>query len=469
MLKEKRSLFELLFLASDLVVVTFCWPLAYYLRFQLNLPAYFGKAPPFFDYYLPLVLLIVPIWAIVFRTLDLYRSVRGTRLISEILTLIRANLLATIIFMAVVYLLKEKQEPISRLVFLYFGLLSLFFSLFYRMAFRSFCRELRRKGYNLRFLLLIGDGQAAKYIAERVRRHKELGIQLIGCVGSENHYQYRYHGDVDKLSIIGNYGMLPQILRDLRVDQIIVALPLDDYQNIEKVMKATLSTPADVKVVPDYHQFVTLQPSLGEFEGIPVFNVQDTPLYGVGIVFKRITDLLLSIFGLLVLSPLFLVISLLIWITDGRPIFYRQQRLSLDGRAFKMLKFRSMRQNADPNGWTTANDSRVTKLGKFLRCSSLDELPQIINVIKGEMSLVGPRPERPIYVEEFRKSIPLYMLRHKVPCGLTGWAQINGWRGDTSIEERIKCDLYYIKNWSYFLDLKILVLTILKGFYKNAY
>jgi Undecaprenyl-phosphate glucose phosphotransferase len=228
----------------------------------------------------------------------------------------------------------------------------------------------------------------------------------------------------------------------------------------------------DIKIIPDLYQFVSVGGAIEEFEGLPVISLQESPIDGINLVTKRILDLTLALTISIVISPLLLLIAILVKTTSRGPIFYKQERVSVDGSSFSILKFRTMYTDAETHGpgWTTKGDSRVTPLGRFLRSWSLDELPQLLNVLRGDMSIVGPRPERPVFINEFRQRIPRYMLRHKVPAGMTGWAQVNGWRGDTSIDKRIEYDLYYIENWSLALDLKILFMTIFKGFRdRNAY
>jgi Undecaprenyl-phosphate glucose phosphotransferase len=250
-------------------------------------------------------------------------------------------------------------------------------------------------------------------------------------------------------------------------------LPLESIARLESIMKKIGPSMVDIKVIPDIYKFISLRGGIEDFDGMPVITLLDTPLHGWNDVLKRAVDVLLASVCLLVLSPLLFVIVLLIKTTSRGPMFYRQERMSLDGRTFLVWKFRTMRVDAERETgpvWASPDDARRTAIGRWLRHLSLDELPQLINVLRGEMSLVGPRPERPVFIQEFRQKIPKYMLRHKVPAGMTGWAQIHGLRGNTSVEERIVYDLYYIENWSLGLDFKILFLTLFRGFsHPNAY
>ena len=464
MLKQKRQLFELLFMASDLFVVTLAWFIAYALRFMLPwltelLPPEKGIPP--FEEYLKMVLFIWPIWAFVFRRFGLYRPMRGVRRIKEVWLLVNANALSILLFIAVTYLFREKSVPYSRMVFVYFGLVATVLTLAQRSVLRAALREVRRRGYNLRYLLVIGAGKVAGDIATRVRMHRELGIQLLGCLSRDGVERKGPRG----VPIVGSYAHLREILRTRDIDQVLVALPLEDNQCLPELMEALKDSLVDVKIVPDVYQFVSLGGTIEEFEGLPVIGLQNSPLEGINLVAKRVFDLAVGSVCLLVLALPMAIIAVLLKLTSSGPVLYRQKRVSFDGSSFTIVKFRTMYTDAERNGpqWSTHGDKRVTPLGRFLRTWSLDELPQIFNVLRGDMSIVGPRPERPVFIEEFRKHIPRYMLRHKVPAGMTGWAQVHGWRGDTSIDKRIEFDLFYIENWSLVLDLKILWMTLLHG------
>lgn len=467
MLKQKRQLFEYVFMAVDLIVVSAAWMLAYYLRFNTGwIEA--DKGVPDIKNYVAMLLFIWLIWAFVFKRMGLYRAMRGTRPTRELWLLINANAFALLLFIAMTYLFREKSVPFSRLVFLYFGILATVFTIAQRSILRSLLREVRRRGYNLRFLLIVGAGKVAGDIATRIRLHRELGIQVMGCLSRDGKDKKGPRG----IPVIGAYADLADLLKTRDIDQIIVCLPLEDNQELPNIMSQIGDSLVDVKIVPDLYQFVSVGGSIEEFEGLPVISIQGSPLEGINLFAKRVVDLILASVISIAISPLLLLIGLLIKLTSRGPIMYRQERISFDGTPFNIYKFRTMYTDAEADGpgWTSPGDKRVTPLGRFLRSFSLDELPQLYNVIRGDMSIVGPRPERPVFIQEFRRRIPRYMLRHKVPAGMTGWAQIHGWRGDTSIDKRIEYDLYYIENWSLFLDLKILFLTLFRGFRdRNAY
>jgi Undecaprenyl-phosphate glucose phosphotransferase len=273
--------------------------------------------------------------------------------------------------------------------------------------------------------------------------------------------------------VVGVYDDAQRILEANGIDLVMIALPLESIPHLETILKRIGPSTVDIKVVPDIYKFISLRGGIEDFDGLPVITLLDTPLRGWNEVFKRALDVALSAALLVLLAPLFLLIALLVRVSSRGPVFYQQERMSLDGRRFQVWKFRTMREDAELETgpvWATANDPRRTRIGSALRRWSLDELPQLWNVLKGEMSLVGPRPERPVFIEDFRQRIPRYMLRHKVPAGMTGWAQVHGLRGNTPVEQRIVYDLYYIENWSLLLDFKILFLTLFRGFSDpNAY
>lgn len=467
MLKQKRQLFEYLFMIADLVVVSAAWVIAYWLRFMTDLIPV-EKGVPQFSHYASMLIFIWLIWAFVFRRMGLYRPMRGVRRTRELWVLINANALSILLLISLTYLFREKSVQFSRLVFLYFWALATFLTVCQRTMLRFLLRELRRKGYNLRYMLVVGAGKVAADIVSRIRLHQELGVQLLGCLSKDGD-ERRGAGGVP---VVGSYADLSSFLDRTEIDQILVTLPLEDHHLLPEIMHQLKDSLVDIKVIPDLYQFASIGGAIEEFEGLPVISLQACPLDGINLFTKRALDLVLASVLLVVLSPLMLFIALLIKLNSRGPVFYKQERVSFDGTTFEIIKFRTMSVDAEASGpgWTTPGDDRVTLLGRVLRSTSLDELPQLINVLRGDMSIVGPRPERPVFIQEFRRRVPRYMLRHKVPAGMTGWAQVHGWRGDTSIDKRIEYDLYYIENWSLLLDVKILCLTLFNGFRnRNAY
>ncbi len=466
MLKQKRQLFEFMFMGADLFVVSCAWLLAYWFRFFTDFVPIEKGIPPL-THYLSMLLFIWLIWAFVFKRMGLYRAMRWISRSKELFLLGQGNLFCLLVFIAVTYLFREKDVPFSRLVFVYFGVLAVVLTSLERSALRYFLHEIRRRGYNLRYMLIVGAGRLAGDIVARIRTHRELGIQLVGCLSKDG----QEGRGPSRLAVIGGYSDIGTIISKLDIDQVLVALPLEDNPSLPEIMEHLKDSLLDVKIAPDLSQFVSVGGAIEEFEGLPVISVQASPLDGFNYAIKRVFDLVLGCIITVALSPVMLLIAILVKITSRGPIFYSQERVSFDGSRFKIYKFRTMYIDAEKDGpkWAKCGDDRATPLGRILRRYSLDELPQLFNVIRGDMSIVGPRPERPIFIEEFRKRIPRYMLRHKVPAGMTGWAQINGWRGDTSIDKRIEFDMYYIENWSLALDFKILWLTLFKGIRdKNA-
>ncbi len=502
MLKRHAQVFEGLFTASDLLMVSLAWVLSYYLRFGSELIPVEKGIPPFSDY-LRMLIFVWLIWAYVFRRFGLYKPMRGTSQLRELWLVVKANAYSIVVLLAVTYLFREKSVPFSRLVFVVFSILATIFTVSSRTGIRMLLRSLRRKGFNRRYILIVGAGKLAAKVARRISRHPEYGIELLGCLSGERASEHRFttangisNGipyssaalkapsvsmstspsheiSVDPQKILGTYGDLPRILEQYAgIDQIIVALPLADHDKIESVLSSLGDSMVDVKIVPDFHEFIQLGRQVEDFDGLPVVSIASTPLSGINRVMKRMFDIVVGSLFFLLSFPVMILTAALVKLTSSGPIFFTQDRVGLDGKTFKIFKFRTMYTDAEVNGaqFAVRGDRRVTPVGKLLRRLSIDELPQLLNVIFGQMSLVGPRPERPVFINEFRKHVPKYMLRHKVQAGITGWAQVHGWRGNTSIEKRIEYDLYYIENWSLQLDMKIIGLTLVNGFRdRNAY
>jgi Undecaprenyl-phosphate glucose phosphotransferase len=315
----------------------------------------------------------------------------------------------------------------------------------------------------------VGEGVGLEKLIERIGWYPELGMQVHGVVVGKDSQAIAVAGR----PVLGHYTDVSEIIRTVGADEVVISLPPSQSDDVERIIDLLKDEPLAIRVVPDVHPYAALGCHFDEFDGIPIVRINDTPVAGWGAVVKRVTDIVVSSTALMALSPVLLLIAIGVKLSSRGPVFYAQERMGLDGQKFNMFKFRSMRIDAEVHSgavWARPKDDRCTPLGSFLRRTSLDELPQFWNVLRGDMSLVGPRPERPTFVQQFRSEIPHYMLRHKVRTGITGWAQVQGWRGNTSIARRIECDLFYIRNWSYGMDLKILLMTLWKGFvHKNAY
>jgi Undecaprenyl-phosphate glucose phosphotransferase len=464
MLRARSKLFEQLMLAGDLIVIAGSWLLAYFLRFHLGPVPVYHQVPGLSPYMLLLGPILV-VWAVAFRAFGLYRPRRLSSHLSESLDITKATSLGLLVLLTFTFFFRSFEY--SRLVVAYFWMLSILSTSLFRALFREALRLARRRGLNQRYAVVVGGGELALTVIRRLRARPDVGIQLLGLIGDDK------DGAEREARRLGSYADLRSILDREAVDHVILALPHEDYARIGEILEEIGDEPVTIHFIPDLVRFTSLRGGVEEFEGLPFIHLRESPLYGWSQLAKRGIDLGLGGLSLLVAAPLMGVAALAVKLTSPGPVLYQQERMGLDGQRFRMLKFRTMPVDAEARTgpiWARPDDPRRTKLGAFLRRFSLDELPQLWNVLRGEMSLVGPRPERPVFVEEFRRKIPGYMLRHKVKAGITGWAQVNGWRGSTSLEERIQCDLYYIERWSLALDLKILWLTLLNGFrHRNAY
>jgi Undecaprenyl-phosphate glucose phosphotransferase len=465
MLKAHSRLFEHLTLLGDLLLIAGCWVAAYYLRFYAGpLPVYHG-VPPLAPY-LYLLLPIVLVWAVAFRAFDLYRPRRLGSRVAEWVDIAKASTLGSLILVAIMTFFFRAFD-FSRLVIVYFWVLSIVSVSVSRAVFREALRVARRRGYNLRYALIVGSGALAETVVQRFRQRPDVGLFVLGVVGDDK------EGLAPPSRWLGGYADLRRVLDQQEVDHVILALPHEDAGRLPMLLAEIGDDPVTIHVVPDVIRFASLRGGVEEFEGVPFIHLRESPLHGWNRVLKRAFDLVVGGLALLLALPVMGAVALAVRLTSRGPVLYRQERMGLDGQRFRMLKFRTMPLDAEAGTgpvWAVPDDPRRTRLGVFLRRLSLDELPQLVNVLRGEMSLVGPRPERPVFVEEFRRKIPGYMLRHKVKAGITGWAQVNGWRGNTSLEKRIEYDLHYIERWSLGFDLKILWLTlwrVLRG--QNAY
>jgi Undecaprenyl-phosphate glucose phosphotransferase len=347
---------------------------------------------------------------------------------------------------------------------------TLSFLIITRFIERLILKKMRSKGYNQRHLLVIGAGRLAQDLVNRIQRCRWMGFQVVGYLDDDKSLNGKSFFNASVLGVIDD---LEDILKHKKIDQVYCTLPFDQMDKAMKVSKILEKTTADFRIVPDMVNLYTLNTSLFEIDGLPVLGVRESPLQGFNIIQKRLFDIVFSLLALTLLSPLFLILMILTKLTSKGSVFFAQQRMGLDNRPFKIYKFRSMRADAEEQTgpiWANRGDDRVTWLGAFMRKTSLDELPQFFNVLLGHMSVVGPRPERPEFISDFKDEIPRYMLRHKTKTGMTGWAQVNGWRGSTSLKKRIQYDLYYIENWSIWFDIRIVWDTVMKGFFhKNAY
>jgi Undecaprenyl-phosphate glucose phosphotransferase len=479
MVKRWNRLLVAFFVITDSMLGMIGFVLAYVLRFETGLIEAPKGYPPFAQYInvLPLIGLLVPL---AYQVQGIYRLRRGRTRVDDFFAVFVGSILTvvlgvvTTLYIQTYYVPDELKDrgafEVSQLVWALFLVLNVALTYATRELVREALERRWRAGIGLKRVLVAGSGELGKVVVDKLLEHRELGYKVVGFVDDRaggDHLGYR------GLPLLGTIAEAGEILQRERIDHLYVALPLDEHVKMVSLVECANREIVEVKVVPDLVQVMALRARLEDLDGIPIINVHDGPLRGFNSVLKRAIDIAISGAGLLALSPLIVTLALVIRRTSSGPAFFRQERMGLDGRSFWVWKFRSMLDGAERETgpvWAREDDPRCTRVGRFLRRSNLDEIPQLWNVFCGDMSLVGPRPERPFFVEQFKQRIPQYMLRHKVKAGLTGWAQVNGWRGNTSIEKRIEYDLYYIQNWSVMLDIKIMWMTLLKGFFhKHAY
>jgi exopolysaccharide biosynthesis polyprenyl glycosylphosphotransferase len=466
-LHRHSEVFRSVLMLADLLLVAACWTGAYGLRFTV-----FWDEPPgawkpgFADWMTPLVG-IVPLVFWMFRSRGLYRAQRTGSRIREAGLILGAMSMAVVGVLAADAAFRTYHSRLGIAFFWGLGSATLIAS---RLVGRGILRAMRRRGYNLRYVLIAGAGELAAEVIESIHAHPEAGLRILGALSDEPARQGK---TIEGVKVLGPYAAAKEVLRRRPVDEVVIALPREDAQQLEKILADLDDELVTVRLIPDLLHVMTLRSSVEELDGLPLINLRESPMVGWAAVQKRAFDAVVASLLLVALAPLLAVAAVAVWAANGRPIFYRQERMGLDGRVFRMVKFRTMRRDAEHETgpvWTSPDDPRRTGLGSLLRRTSVDELPQLWNVLRGDMSLVGPRPERPVFIERFRREIPGYMLRHKVRAGLTGWAQVHGWRGDTSLHERVEHDIYYIQNWSLALDLRILIMTLWRGWFdRNAY
>ena len=467
MIKDNQKLLNRLHVVIDALVIIFSYTAAWYLRFKSGI---FELDPWFLSLqeYMKALLIIVPGYLILYYAFQLYtpKRVQGRRY--EAWHIIQANTIGLMAYILILYL--TKQSDFSRTMFFVFFCVNVFSEVTVRNIIREGLRNMRKKGYNQKHILLIGYSRAAEQYIDRILSNPEWGYIVRGILADNKPRGTEYRG----IKVLGRVENLTIILPENKLDEIAITLGLAEYHKLEHIVSMCEKSGVHTKFIPDYNNIIPTKPYTEDLLGLPVINIRHVPLSNALNAFtKRCVDLFGAIVALILFSPVMAVVSVIIKATSPGPLIFKQERIGLQNKPFPMYKFRSMVvQDAasEKAKWTVQNDPRVTPIGKFIRKTSIDELPQLFNVLKGDMSLVGPRPERPQFVEKFREEIPRYMVKHQVRPGLTGWAQVNGYRGDTSIRKRIEHDLYYIENWTLGFDFKILFLTFFKGFVnKNAY
>lgn len=466
--RHSQSLFAFIFM-MDLAMAALAWTLAYLLRFHSALEVPLGQPPV--GLYVKIIPFVLVIWVLASTTTGfLKRTGKHANALTEAFDAIPTSAIAVLLLIAFTFFYEEYRY--SRITLLFFGFLQPFCILSGRNIVRAIYRWYMKK-QDPRQLLIIARDYGLLQALTVLRGLDPLVCPAVLLPGSDDKSMDEAIVKERGLELVEEPKDWPQYFVDHPTHSLLIALPQSQSAFIDTHLEAISHQVPEIKLLPDIARFTKLNPGIELIEGLPLISMHESPLTGINLLTKRIVDILGAVFALVIFSPIMLVISLAIRMSSRGPVFYKQERMGLDGSSFQCLKFRSMPVDAEKATgavWATAGDNRATPFGQLLRRTSLDELPQFINVLKGDMSLVGPRPERPVFVNQFRKEISGYMLRHKVKTGMTGWAQVNGWRGSTSLEKRIECDLYYIQNWSLWLDFKILLMTVdevLRG--KNAY
>lgn len=468
MIKDNQKVFNRLLVVIDAVIIAASFIVSYFIKFYI-----FEKGPgpgvlPVDDY-IELLPFIVPGFLLLYYGCGVYAPKRTVRRRFEIYGIVQANTIGLASMIIILYMV-VKEINYSRSVIMLFYMMNIFLTSCSRIILRKSLQTMRSKGYNLKHILLVGYSRAAEEYINRLQDNPQWGYVVCGILDNHIPAGTLYKG----VKVLGRLGNLEVILPENKLDEIAITLSLKDYDDLQKIVNICEKSGVHTKFIPDYNSMIPTRSYTEDLMGLPVINIRYVPLTNTGnIVVKRAVDIVGSLFGIFITSPIMLVCAILVKLSSPGPVIFKQERVGLHNKPFNMYKFRSMEQQApgrEKKGWTVRNDPRVTGVGKALRRSSLDELPQLFNILKGDMSLVGPRPERPQFVEKFKEEIPRYMVKHQVRPGLTGWAQVNGLRGDTSIKKRVEYDIFYIENWTLGFDIKIIFLTFFTGFInKNAY
>lgn len=469
MIKDNQKVFNRLHLLVDALVVAISYILAWYIKFSTG----FSNAGPAVgvldkQIYFRMLYFLVPLYIVLYYMFNLYGAKRATRRRYELLAIFEANTVGIVLFMVILYMIH--MSDVSRFFIGAFYVINILLTVLVRTLIRNLLQIMRRKGYNMKYVLLIGYSRAAEEYITRINQNRQWGYSIRGILDDTIPRGTVYKG----VKVVGSIDNIKYILPENKLDEVAITLALKDYDKLEYIVDICEKAGVHTKFIPDYNSLVPSHPYTEDVLGLPVINIRYVPLNNtVNAILKRTVDVTGSLIGLIIASPIMLICAVIVKATSKGPVIFRQERIGLHNKPFMMYKFRTMevqKKLDEEKGWTTKDDPRVTRFGRFLRRTSLDELPQFFNILKGEMSIVGPRPERPQWVEKYKEEIPRYNIKHLVRPGLTGWAQVNGYRGNTSIRKRVEYDLYYIENWSFAWDFKIMFMTIFRGFInKNAY
>ncbi|MGG2198142.1 MULTISPECIES: undecaprenyl-phosphate glucose phosphotransferase [Paenibacillus] len=468
MIRQSQGFLTQVYAITDFIFIQLVFLFSWWLKFRSGWIPY-ENTLPIADYAL---------WSLIYGGIAIFLSYfvnfytpkRRKKFSYELFTVIQVYTVSLLILLSFLFIFKEVH--ISRSYLLLFLVNNIIMISFYRYILKHVLRQLRERGYNKQFVLILGAGTLGKRFYQNLLQHPELGYEVVGFL--DDHQTTHEVGFESYKPILGQIDELERILESLIIDEVIIALPLAAHHKYGKIINICEKAGLKTLIIPDYYDYLPSKPYFDNFAGIPLINVRDIPLDEFrNRFFKRAFDIIFSLIAIILTLPLLICIAIGIKLTSPGPVIFKQERVGLNRRTFMMYKFRSMKVQKESDSdtkWTTENDPRKTKFGSFLRKTSLDELPQFFNVLFGHMSVVGPRPERPYFVEQFKEEIPKYMVKHHIRPGITGWAQASGFRGDTSIEDRIKHDIFYIENWSFIFDIRIIWKTIVNGFInKNAY
>lgn len=467
MIKENQRLFNILLVLLDVLVIVISLIASFWLRFHTTLFGPLGGHLSIQNYIIFLVFAVIPTYLILYFAFGLYKPRRTYKnIFSEATQIIKVNFVAFFVLVSILFIIN--QPNFSRIMLFLLAVIATFLGIIERFIVRSFLKRIRINNRNLKHILIVGDNDLAYSFATKIKENPYLGFVVAGFLGRKEHIGYQIAGS----TVIGDFKDLDYVLEKNTFDRVVLAIPLKYYYKINELVESCERVGIKAEIIPDYIRYFPAQPSVDMIEDIPIINIRYVPLDDEFNKFLKYTsDYIISIIAIIITSPVMLVTAIAIKLTSPGPIIFKQERIGHNGKPFMMYKFRSMKvqkPGEEKSEWTTKDDPRKTAVGKFIRKTSIDELPQFFNVLKGDMSVVGPRPERPYFVEQFKKEVPKYMVKHQVRPGITGWAQIHGCRGDTSITKRIEYDIEYVENWHLGLDLAIMIKTALKK-NPNAY
>jgi len=466
MIRQNQRMFNISLVIIDATVITLALILAWFIRFGSDLLRFEHNMG--LDYYIISLFFIIPLYISLYYAFGLYKPQRTKNIFSEAWNILKVNIIGLLVLITLLFVVE--QSHYSRYLLAMFAIFSTVFAINERFILRKSLRFIRSKGHNIKFILIIGAGELGEKVAHKINHNEYLGYNIIGFLDDN----IKKGHEVADSQIIGKIKDLEHIILTNQIDRAIITISPRHNILLENIIDLCEKHGLKAEIVPDYYRYFPAKPYVDMIEDIPIIDIRYVPLdNSFKKAMKRLLDILLAIACIIFTSPVLIFTAFMVKISSPGPVIFKQERLGLHRKNFEMYKFRSMQvqsEKDEESQWTTESDPRTTRFGSYIRKTSIDELPQLFNVLKGDMSLIGPRPERPLFVEKFREEIPQYMIKHHVRPGMSGWAQVNGWRGNTSIMKRIECDIYYVENWTLTLDMKIFFMTLIRGFVnKNAY